>query len=126
MPELTPKPLVSFVVPLYNTGNSLEKLLEAFRGLSIDGGYELVLVNDASPDGTGDRVPDLIAGMPIPVTFVDMAKNFGEHAAVMEGFRHTQGEYVINLDDDLQNPISEALKLLAHIRKTNADVVYAY
>lgn len=126
MPELTPMPLVSFVVPLYNTGNSLEKLLEAFRGLSIDGGYELVLVNDASPDGTGARVPGLIADMSIPVTFVDMAKNFGEHAAVMEGFRHTQGQYVINLDDDLQNPISEALKLLEHIRKSNADVVYAY
>ncbi len=126
MPELTSKPLVSFVVPLYNTGNSLLKLLDSFRGLSIEGGYELILVNDASPDGTGDRVPALIVDMPIPVTFVDMAKNFGEHAAVMEGFRHTQGQYVINLDDDLQNPISEALKLLEHIRKTNADVVYAY
>ncbi len=126
MPDLTPKPLVSFVVPLYNTGNSLEKLLEAFRGLSIEGGYELVLVNDASPDGTGDRVPGLIADIPFPVTFVDMAKNFGEHAAVMEGFRHTRGAYVINLDDDLQNPIREALKLLEHIQKTKADVVYAY
>lgn len=126
MPELTPQPLVSFVVPLYNTGNSLGKLLDAFRGLSIDGGYELILVNDASPDGTGDRVPALIADMPVPVTFVDMAKNFGEHAAVMEGFRHTRGHYVINLDDDLQNPIIEALKLLEHIQKTNADVVYAY
>lgn len=126
MPELTPKPLVSFVVPLYNTGNSLEKLLEAFRGLSIAGGYELVLVNDASPDGTGDRVPGLITDLSFPVTFVDMAKNFGEHAAVMEGFRHTRGQYVINLDDDLQNPITEALKLLEHIQETGADVVYAY
>lgn len=126
MPESTPKPLVSFVVPLYNTGSALEKLLDSFRGLSIEGGYELVLVNDASPDGTGDRVPGLLADMPIPVTFVDMAKNFGEHAAVMEGFRHTRGQYVINLDDDLQNPISEALKLLEHIQKTDADVVYAY
>lgn len=126
MPELTTKPLVSFVVPLYNTGNSLQRLLDAFRALVIEGGYELVLVNDGSPDGTGDRVPALIVDMSIPVTFVDMARNFGEHAAVMEGFRHTQGQYVINLDDDLQNPISEALRLLDHIRKTNADVVYAY
>ena len=117
---------VSFVIPLYNTGAALEKLLAAFRSLSIPGGYELVLVNDGSPDGTGARVPALMAGMPIPVTFVDMARNFGEHAAVLEGFRHARGEYIINLDDDLQNPVSEALRLLEHLQKTSADVVYAY
>lgn len=125
MSEPTPMPMVSFVVPLYNTGDSLGKLLEAFRELPIEGGYELILVNDGSPDGTGERVPGLLAGMAIAVTFVDMVKNYGEHAAVLEGFRHARGQYVINLDDDLQNPISEALKLLAHIRLTKADVVYA-
>lgn len=118
-------PLVSFVVPLYNTGAALQRLLDAFRDLNIEGGYELVLVNDASPDGTGERVPPLIETMPCAVTFVDLARNFGEHAAVLEGFRHARGEHVINLDDDLQNPVSEALRLLEHIRKTGADVVYA-
>ncbi len=119
-------PLVSFVVPLYNTGDALPRLLEAFRTLTVAGGFELILVNDASPDGTGTRVPSLLADLNIPVTFVDMARNFGEHAAVLEGFRHTQGRYVVNLDDDLQNPIAEALRLLEHIQKTDADVVYAY
>lgn len=119
-------PLVSFVVPLYNTGASLERLLDAFRSLPIEGGWELVLVNDASPDGTGRRVSELLPTMPCPVTFVDMARNFGEHAAVLEGFRHSRGQFVINLDDDLQNPVSEALRLLDHIRTTGADVVYAY
>ncbi|TLD70503.1 glycosyltransferase family 2 protein [Phragmitibacter flavus] len=119
------RPLVSFVVPLYNTGKALEPLLEAFRDLPIEGGYELVLVNDGSPDGSGARVPALARELPVPVIFVDMARNFGEHAAVLEGFRHARGEYVINLDDDLQNPISEALKLLAHLRATDSDVVYA-
>jgi undecaprenyl-phosphate 4-deoxy-4-formamido-L-arabinose transferase len=115
-----------FISNWYDTGNALEDLLSAFSHLSIEGGYELILVNDGSTDGTGDRVALLISKMTIPVTFVDMAKNFGEHAAVLEGFRQAQGAYVINLDDDLQNPLSEALKLLDHIKKTGADVVYAY
>ena len=123
----SPAPLVSFVVPLYFTGSDgVVKLLDAFRLLSVPGGYELVLVNDGSADGTAARVRELMPTMPVPVTLVDMARNFGEHAAVLEGFRHTRGQYVINLDDDLQNPVSEALKLLEHIQKTGADVVYAY
>ncbi len=120
-------PLVSFVVPLYFTGpEGVVKLLDAFRTLPLQGGYELVLVNDGSTDGTTAKVREVMPTMPIPVILVDMARNFGEHAAVLEGFRHTRGKYVINLDDDLQNPVSEAIKLLEHLRKTDADVVYAY
>jgi len=126
MPFSASQPLVSFVVPLYNTGAALGKLLDAFRSLPIEGGWELVLVNDGSPDGTGDRVRPLLASMPIPVTFVDMARNFGEHAAVLEGFRHARGQFVINLDDDLQNPVSEALKILAHMQASQCEVVYTW
>jgi glycosyltransferase involved in cell wall biosynthesis len=118
--------LSSFVVPLYNTGDSIVKLFDAFRDLPIPGGYELILVNDASQDDTYDRAKAIISSMPIPVTLIDMARNFGEHSAVLEGFRHTRGKFVINLDDDLQNPVDEALRMLDHLRKTGADVVYAY
>jgi glycosyltransferase involved in cell wall biosynthesis len=118
--------LSSFVVPLYNTGESIGKLFDAFRDLPIAGGYELILVNDGSRDDTLKRANALLASMPIPVILVDLARNFGEHAAVLEGFRHAQGEFVVNLDDDLQNPVEEALRLLDHIRATGADVVYAY
>ena len=121
-----PPPTFSFVIPLYNTGAGLERLLDAFRSLTVEGGFELVLVNDASPDGTGERVPAAVADMPCPVTFVDLARNFGEHAAVLEGLRHTRGEFVVNLDDDLQNPISEALRLLACLRDHPHEVVYSY
>lgn len=126
MPAPDSKPLVSFVVPLYYTGDGMVKLLDAFRSLPIPEGYEVVLVNDGSKDNTAELARKIIPTMPVPVILVDMARNFGEHAAVLEGFRHTRGEYIINLDDDLQNPVSEALKLLDHIRKTGADVVYSY
>lgn len=119
-------PLVSFVIPLYFTGAGVVKLLDAFRNVPLEGDFELVLVNDGSTDDTAARVRELAPGMPVPVTFVDLARNFGEHAAVLEGFRHARGRFVVNLDDDLQNPVSEAIKLLDHLRRTGADVVYSY
>jgi glycosyltransferase involved in cell wall biosynthesis len=125
MTETETRPTYSFVVPLYNTRAALEPLLEAFTTLGTGETFELVLVNDGSPDGTGERVPALIRGLPIRVVFVDLTRNFGEHAAVLEGFRHSSGEYVVNLDDDLQNPVSEAVRLLEHLRAGSADVVYA-
>lgn len=123
--EMT-RPLVSFVIPLYNTGEGMVKLFDAFRNLPIPEGYELILVNDGSRDHTAARAAELIPTMPVPVIQVDFARNFGEHAAVMEGLRRARGQFIINLDDDLQNPISEALKLLTHIRQSGDDVVYSY
>lgn len=120
------RPLVSFVVPLYFTGERVPRLLDAFRNLPLGGDYELVLVNDGSTDATMKNVREATPTMPVSVTVVDLARNFGEHAAVLEGFRHARGEWVINLDDDLQNPVSEALRLLDHAWSTDADVVYSY
>lgn len=120
------RPTASFVVPLYNTGDSLPRLLQAFRDLPIKGGYELVLVNDASPDGTGARVAEQLAALPYPAVLVDMAKNFGEHAAVLEGYRHARGQFIVNLDDDLQNPVEEALRLIGHLQTHDCDVVYTW
>lgn len=121
----TERPLASFVVPLFNTGGSLPLLLDAFRSLRLEGGWELVLVDDGSTDGTGSRAGLLLHDLPGKVTLVELARNFGEHAAVLEGCRHAQGDFIVNLDDDLQNPVSEALKLLAHLRQSDAEVVYS-
>jgi undecaprenyl-phosphate 4-deoxy-4-formamido-L-arabinose transferase len=122
--EVTPD--ISFVIPMYRTGDGIVHLMDAFRNLPAGDEYELILVNDASPDGTLERARAIIPTMPIPVKLVDLARNFGEHAAVLEGFRHTRGRWIVNLDDDLQNPIGEALRLVEHLRKTGADVVYSF
>src|SRR5947208_10981354 len=115
--------LLSFVVPLYNTGDRIVRLFDSFRDLPIPGGYELILVNDASQDDTYARAKALISSMPTPVTLIDMARNFGEHSAVLEGFRHARGQFVINLDDDLQNPVGEALSVLATPHETGSGGV---
>ena len=116
---------VSFVIPLFNTGAVLPSLLEQFRSLHIEATWELILVDDGSSDGTGGRVQQLIQDFPVPVTFVELARNFGEHAAVLEGYRHSSGQFVVNLDDDLQNPVQEAVRMVGHLRQTDADVVYS-
>ena len=118
-------PMTSFVVPLFNTGDSLPLLMDAFRDLTVEGGWELVLVDDGSTDGTAERAMRSLPDLNGHVTLVEMARNFGEHAAVLEGYRHARGSFVVNLDDDLQNPLSEALKLVARLRETNAEVVYS-
>lgn len=118
-------PELSFVVPLYNTGAGLGPLLDAFRALALTETWELVLVDDGSTDDSFAAASQAVVNFPAPVTVVELARNFGEHAAVLEGFRHARGAFVVNLDDDLQNPPGEAVKLLRHLRESGAEVVYS-
>jgi len=118
-------PEFSFVIPLYHTGDGLHALLLAFRQLAIDESWELVLVDDGSTDCTFDKARQLTRHFPAPVTLVELARNYGEHAAVLEGCRRASGKFIVTLDDDLQNPIDEAVRLLQHLRQSAAEVVYA-
>lgn len=118
-------PVLSFIVPLYNTGDSLLPLLEAFRLAEIPDPWELVLVDDGSSDETVPRAIAALQDFPTSVTLIALTRNYGEHAAVLEGYRSAQGDFIVNLDDDLQNPVSEAVNLLNHLRDSGADVVYS-
>lgn len=113
------------MVPLFNTGDSLGQLMDGFRSLRLPVTWELVLVDDGSSDGTGARAVELARTLSAPVTCVELARNFGEHAAVLEGYRRSRGKFVVNLDDDLQNPIAEAVRLVNFLSRSGADVVYS-
>jgi glycosyltransferase involved in cell wall biosynthesis len=117
---------LSVVIPVYNGADSVGELVNALEALDIPGGHEIVLVNDGSPDNSLAVCRELVARAKIPITLVDHARNYGEHNAVMTGLRHTRGAHVINMDDDLQNPPEEVIRLLLHAQKTGADVVYTY
>src|SRR5487761_2175727 len=117
-------PALSIVIPVYNGAQTIEALVAALQALVVPGGHEIVLVNDGSPDNSLEICRGLVARTPVPVTLVDLARNFGEHNAVMAGLRLARGAHIITMDDDLQNPPSEVLRLLAHARASGQDVVY--
>lgn len=117
---------VSFVIPCYRSELTLERVVEEIcRTMAALGQYtyEIILVNDCSPDNTVQVIRKLCEKHN-NITGVSLARNFGQHAALMAGFRHVTGDIIICLDDDGQTPAEEAGKFLAEI-EAGRDVVYA-
>jgi undecaprenyl-phosphate 4-deoxy-4-formamido-L-arabinose transferase len=119
-------PSLSFVIPLYNSEATIAGLVREIEALAIEGGHEIVLVNDGSRDGTGEVCRGLVAAARVPAVYVEHARNFGEHNAVLTGWRHAHGRHVINLDDDGQNPPGEAVRLWRHAVAHGLDVVFGH
>ncbi len=118
--------LVSFVIPCYKSaltlGGVVEEIQTAMEKLSAYT-YEIMLVNDCSPDDTFSVIRKLCEADK-RIKGINLAKNFGQHAALMAGFRHAKGDVIVCLDDDGQTPADEVDKLLTAI-EDGADVVYA-
>ena len=122
---------LSFVIPLYRSADTIGDVVREIQGLSIEGGHEIVLVNDGSTDRTREVCLDIIRRAPteapaVPIIFVEHARNFGEHNAVLTGWRQATGAYVVNLDDDGQNPPAEGVRLWKHALETGFDVVFGH
>lgn len=118
--------LVSFVIPCYRSEQTIGGVVEEINSTMADlpqYTYEIILVNDASPDNTFEAIRDLCQKQS-NICGINLAKNFGQHAALMAGFHYVHGEIVVCLDDDGQTPANEVDKLLNGIEE-GADVVYA-
>ena len=115
---------LSIVVPVYRGADTVGRLVAALAELRPEGGMEVVLVNDGSPDASAEVCQEIVRTASIPVTYIEHTRNFGEHNAVMTGLRHATGRYIITMDDDLQNPPEEVVRLYDHARNGNWDVVY--
>jgi undecaprenyl-phosphate 4-deoxy-4-formamido-L-arabinose transferase len=123
--ETTGRPVgLSIVVPVYRGAATVGALVAALSELQPAGGIEIILVNDGSPDNSGEVCRALQRTATVPLTYIEHARNFGEHNAVMTGLRRARGNYVITMDDDLQNPPEEVVKLYDHARLGGWDVVY--
>src|SRR5438128_2450284 len=122
----TPGFALSIVIPVYNGAGSIPELIGALEELPIGGGHEIILVNDASPDNSLEVCKALIDKARVPITLINLARNYGEHNAVMTGLRHARGAHIITMDDDLQNPPEEVQRLLAFAQETGKEIIYTY
>lgn len=121
-----PEKLISFVIPCYRSertiGGVVDEINAAMQSMP-QYRYEIILVNDASPDNTFEVIQKLCEQQK-NICGVNLAKNFGQHAALMAGFHYVRGDIAVCLDDDGQTPANEVGKLLHEIEE-GADVVYA-
>jgi undecaprenyl-phosphate 4-deoxy-4-formamido-L-arabinose transferase len=121
-----PAPALSFVIPLYRSAETIGDVVQKIEALAVDGGHEIILVNDGSPDRTSEVAKALVKAARIPITLVEHARNYGEHNAVLTGWRHAQGAHIVNLDDDGQNPPEEAVRMWQHAMDAGLDVVFGH
>lgn len=119
--------LISFVIPCYRSQGTIETVVNEIKetvATHPSFSYEIVLVNDSSPDDVWSVIKRL-ASEDSNIKGICLAKNFGQHCALMAGYAHATGDYVVSLDDDGQTPANETFKLVDELEK-GYDVVYGY
>ena len=117
---------LSYVIPCYRSEHTLPDVVAEITAKMKTlprYSYEIILVNDCSPDDTIGTIRRLVAA-DAHVQGVDLARNFGQHAALMAGFHQCSGDVIVCLDDDGQTPADEVDRLLERI-EAGYDVVYA-
>jgi glycosyltransferase involved in cell wall biosynthesis len=116
---------LSIIIPVYRSESFLEHTVEEviFELDKLDVDYEILLVDDGSPDGSWG-VAEQCGIKYSCVKSIKLVRNYGQHTAVFCGIEHSIGDYIITMDDDLQNPPSEIYKLLNKIRE-GYDLVFA-
>lgn len=128
MDEIEKKEKISFVIPCYNSAKTIgavvQEIKEVMRGPLSRYNYEIVLVNDGSPDGTTyDAILNIVSKEKY-IKGVNLARNFGQPSAVMAALNQTTGDYVVCGDDDGQTPFNELPKLIEKI-EAGYDLVEA-
>ena len=115
--------MVSFVIPCYRSEKTIENVVKEIDETMVGKDYEIILVNDSSPDNTFSVIESLCKSHD-NITGVNLNQNYGQHAALMAGFHYVSGDIVVCLDDDGQTPANEANKLIDAL-DDNVDVAYA-
>jgi undecaprenyl-phosphate 4-deoxy-4-formamido-L-arabinose transferase len=116
--------LVSVVIPVFNEQDNLAELIRrCIQSCDmLDHAYEIILVDDGSRDDSARMITEAAEKHQGKVVGVILNRNYGQHAAIMAGFAEVEGDIVITLDADLQNPPEEIPRLVKQI-EDGADVV---
>jgi len=117
---------LSVVIPVYRSQETLRPLTQRLmKVLDAEGRtYEIIFVDDGSPDNSWEVLEALQVEHPQSIVAIQLMRNYGQHNALMCGFRRSRGQFVITMDDDLQNPPEEIPKLINAIISRKLDIVY--
>jgi len=119
-------PHYAVIVPVYNSEQTLlelfERLQQTFAQLARS--FVVIFIEDCGHDNSWQCIKSLQSSYPTLVIGVQLAKNFGQHNAILCGLQFTDADYVITIDDDLQTPPEEIITLIEHQIHSEAEVVY--
>lgn len=116
---------ISIVVPVYNSSNTLEILIDRLQKLSIrlNIEIEIILVNDSSRDNSWEVISKAVIEFK-NITGINLTKNLGQIKATNKGIEAATGKYIVTIDDDLEYPPIEITKLYTKIIEKKYDVVF--
>lgn len=116
---------ISYVVPCYGSEKSIKIVVNTIKDVMKDrpDEYEVILVNDSSPDNVWNVICNM-ADDDAKIVGIDLAKNFGQHSALMAGYYYASGDIIISMDDDGQTPVESVYSLIEELDK-GYDVVFA-
>ena len=119
--DMERKEKISFVIPCYNSTNTIDSVVQEIKEVMTTDmnryDYEIVLVNDGSPDGITYEAITRIVEKEKYIKGINLARNFGQPSAVMAALNHTTGDYAVCGDDDGQTPFNELPKLFEKIEE---------
>lgn len=118
-------PVLSFVIPCYYSELTLRMVIEEIQEtMGNDYDYEVILINDGSKDSTLQVIKKLCDSNN-NIKGINFTRNFGQHSAIMAGYRYAKGDIIITVDDDGQIPVNETLKLIKPLIEEDYDIAIA-
>lgn len=119
---------ISIVIPVYNSDKTImevvNRIISAFSLMTKKYAFEVILINDGSKDNSANICKNICYNEK-RVKFINLAKNFGQLRAIMAGFSAASGDYIVCMDDDLQNPPEEIEKLVNTLENDDYDIVFS-
>ncbi len=114
----------SIIIPVYHSEQIIPNLLSRLNKLKSNKRWEVIFIDDGSTDNSYESLIKNLENTALEATLIRHTRNFGDHAAILTAYRHAQGKYFINIDDDLQNPPEEIIRIYNYAMDKKIDVVY--
>jgi glycosyltransferase involved in cell wall biosynthesis len=114
---------LSIVIPHYKSSKIVDLIYEILKSTLDFFSVEIIIVND-DPDSTNGNIIETLCHKNSQIKYIELTKNFGQHNAILAGISFATNDLIVTIDDDLQNPPNEILKIVEHLSKYNFDLVY--